>query len=122
MRHHLSSFRNIYSAERKERSFVKKTVLFERRELTVFRSEETEVKVVGSYRPRSRFESFFAYFFCGEKKFERMKESNNYQSVQRNQTNKSTIRSKFSLQTHISFKNRKEIKEHIFRVLNLIPR
>jgi len=70
MRHRLSSFQNIYSAESREWNFVNKTVLFERRELTVFRSGENEVRVVGSYRPRSRFESFFAYFFCGEKKFE----------------------------------------------------
>jgi len=36
-----------------------------------------EEKEVGSYRPRSRFESFFAYFFCGEKKYESVKQGSN---------------------------------------------
>ena len=66
MRYHLLSFQN-YRAYRREWSDVNKMALFDHREFVIFSHITNEEKVVDSYRPRSRFESFFAYFFCGEK-------------------------------------------------------
>ena len=70
MRHHLLFFQNIYRAERREWSGVKKMALSDRREFVIFSHGKNKEKVVGSYQPRSRFESFFAYFFVGTKKYE----------------------------------------------------
>jgi len=64
----LGPFQNIYRAEWKERNSVNKITLSDRREFGIFRSVVSVMKAVGSHRPRSRFESFFAYFFCGVKK------------------------------------------------------
>jgi len=48
---------------------LRKLHLFEQSESVVFSDCSYEEKEVGSYRPRSRSESFFAYFFCGVKKY-----------------------------------------------------
>ena len=39
-------------------------------EFVVFRNGMNARSAVGSYRPRNRHESFFAYFFVGTKKYE----------------------------------------------------
>ena len=44
----LEFFHDIYKAECKERNFVKKSTLFEHRELGLFRSSEIGMKVVVS--------------------------------------------------------------------------
>jgi len=69
MRHRLTFFGA--STERNEVKAVtlRKLHLFERSESAVFSHWFYAEKVVGSHRPRSRSESFFAYFFCGVKKY-----------------------------------------------------
>jgi hypothetical protein len=67
MRYHLLSFQNIYSVECREWNCVKKTALFDHREFVVFSNGVNEMKVVGSHRPRSRFESFLVTFFAEKK-------------------------------------------------------
>jgi hypothetical protein len=68
MRHRFALFQT--SAELTGTLFVslRKSRCLSASELGIFSEKESVRKVVGSYRPRSLFESFFAYFFCGVKK------------------------------------------------------
>ena len=69
MRHLLALFG--VSAELNEVRAItlRKLHLFEQSESVVFSNWSYAEKGVGSHRPRSRSESFFAYFFCGVKKY-----------------------------------------------------
>jgi len=60
--------RGICRAECSERNSVKKITLFEHSELGIFRSVASGMKVVGSYRPRSRPRSVFLFLFFPRKK------------------------------------------------------
>jgi len=44
--------------------------LSERSEFDIFREKRSGMKALGSYRVWSRWGSFLAYFFCGQKKWE----------------------------------------------------
>ena len=63
---------------------LRKLHLFEQREFAVFSKSICGVKVPDSHRVRSRSESFFAYFFCGVKKYERNKISFIFKNVSLN--------------------------------------
>jgi len=69
MRYRLSFFGASTELNEVRAITLRKLHLFERSESAVFSDCSYVEKVVGSYRPRSRSESFFAYFFCGVKKY-----------------------------------------------------
>jgi len=69
MRHRLALFGASTELNGVKAVTLRKLHLFERSESAVFSHWFYVEKVVGSHRPRSRSESFFAYFFCGEKKY-----------------------------------------------------
>ena len=69
MRHRLSFFGVSTELNEVKAVTLKKLHLFERSESAVFSHWFYVEKVVGSHRPRSHSESFFAYFFCGAKKY-----------------------------------------------------
>ena len=67
MRHPLALFGASTELNEVKVMTLRKLHLFERSESAVFSHWFYVEKVVDSYRPRSRSESFFAYFFCGVK-------------------------------------------------------
>jgi len=69
MRHRLSFFGASAELNEVKAVTLRKLHLFERSESAVFSHWFYVEKGVGSHRPPSRSESFFAYFSCGVKKY-----------------------------------------------------